>query len=142
MTNICQYDSNMIFTGDTFPHDEQFSIPRGWVAAEPPEGTGIFKWAGSAWQKLEKYPEPPPAPEAPAKMYDPDKLILLVDGMGKLEELAKMLNQSPLRVQLRWQKATQFNGADADFIGTIKAIQTAWKLSDEQVIEILKQCEV
>ena len=142
MINICKVDSMLVFTGDTMEHDGKSAIPKGWIAVDAPEWKGVFQWAGSKWNKLSEYPKAIEQKSEIKKAYDPDKLIKVIDGMGKLDDFEKILSLSPARIRLRWQKATQFAEDDADFAGMVEAIASAWKLSEKDTAEILRQCEI
>ena len=61
--------------------------------------------------------------------------------MDKLDEFAAMLSQASTRVQMRWQAATVLAGDDEDLQSVVLMMQSAWSLTDEQVSDILKQCE-
>jgi len=91
-----------------------------------------------AWQDIIETDDPPPNPV----FYSPDKLIQVVDAMGKAEELEAMLAQAPARIRLRWQKVNEFNGNDQDFQAMIATVQAAWGLTDEQRDALLAQARI
>ena len=143
---ICQLDSMRCYTGKCRELDKdemRKAIPAGWIAApvpDVPEGWYAL-WRGDDWLLTREYPKPPP-PEPGVKHYDPDKLVLACDGMGKAKALRQIIEAAPDRTYLRWQKAVTFAGNDPDLVTMLGGIQQAWRLTDEQVAAILKQCEV
>ena len=82
----------------------------------------------------------PPAPEV-VPTYSKLKIVEVIDGMGKLDDFAGMLLQASTRIQMRWQAATVLAGDDEDLQSVVLMMQSAWSLTDEQVSDILKQCE-
>jgi hypothetical protein len=82
-----------------------------------------------------------PPPEPPVPTYSKLKIVEVIDSMGKLNEFAGMLAHAPTRIQMRWAAAGVLEGDDADLQAVIAMIAEQWKLTPEQVAEILKQCE-
>ena len=74
------------------------------------------------------------------RTYDPDKLIVVIDGLGLSDSLEELLKEAPTRIRLRWQKAVTFKGEDPDFQAMIATLKAVWQLSDEQVESLLSSC--
>jgi len=135
---ICKVDSNLIYAGEVKEIDDRAAVPKGWIAADPPE-EGIMQWQSTRWVELDDYPVPP-EPVPVLHEYDKLKIVEAIDGMGKLEDFAGMMSTAPLKVQMRWQAAVRLKGDDEDLLAMLAMIKQAWGLSDEQVQQILQAC--
>ena len=87
------------------------------------------------WDEILKVDDPPPNPV----FYDPDKLVIAVDALGRADELEAMLAAAPARIRLRWQKAAVFASDDVDLQAMVATLQAAWGLTDEQRDALLAQ---
>jgi hypothetical protein len=135
---ICNVDSNLIYAGEVKEIDDRAPVPKGWIAADPPE-EGIMQWQSTRWVELASYPVPP-EPVPVVHEYDKLKIVEAIDGMGKLEDFAAMMATAPLKVQMRWQAAGSLKGDDEDLRAMLAMIQQAWEKTDDEMALILAQC--
>lgn len=73
---LCQVDSNLIFTGKTSPMTcVDGVLPRGYIYADPPKTEGIWQWQSTKWGKLSQYPSTPaPAEKVPTTKEEYQKV--------------------------------------------------------------------
>ena len=82
------------------------------------------------------------ASNIPVVVYDPDKLVIVLDSIGKAEALEEMLAKASARTRLRWQKASLFRSDDPDLQGMVATLQAQWAMTDKERDALLAQCEI
>ena len=119
---ICNVDHKMIFTGDTATQADSAPIPRGWIAAEKPQGEAKhWQWQSTKWAGLDAYPQPP-AP-VPSTEIDRLDLVKALAATGKGEALGKVLAELETADREEWYARQVVDLADPRIKAVMQALE-------------------